>query len=155
MLYGDPNLGSLGDDIDTGSEKKKLPPVFGLPCLDHLLHLGMGVLCAGIFLAIGDDGHQDFLSFFLRGIVCQRPSDCIEEGGGSSHLIGFFGKVLYVVDINPVVKELVAVAEQDGGEKTSRAHCLLLGKQGIEAPNGILFQPVHRTTLVENENQLR
>ena len=159
VFGGDAQGGGGGDGVLVGGEEDEFPAL-GALFADEVGDVEFGVFVAGVFMAVSEDGDDDFAGFgFVRaggegaGHFGQGAADGIEEGGAASGEEGGGGEVRDFGQGDGLVEDFVLVIEEDEGEAGGIAagFAALGGEEGVEAADGVVGDGLHGTGAVEDE----
>ena len=98
-----------------------------------------------------------FISCVLVDIpnVMNRSADSIQKGGAAANGIVLVGHRLDPLNRYAVMNNLAHVVKEDGRDQCLTILFFLLFNHGVEASDGVCFQPAHRAAAIKNEYDLR
>ena len=83
------------------------------------------------------------------------PADGIQQGSAAPDIVLFSRDRLDIAHLHPVMEHLGLVVEENSGDKGLAGLLLLLFDHGVEAADGVAFQPLHGAAAVQDEHQFR
>ena len=151
--------GFLGG-VNIGTQEQKLPAVLLFLVSDHLPHLFIRVLMAGIFHAVGGDDKQRLLRSILGpGIlmhhanVLDGAAHGIQQRRGAAHAVLLFGHRLHLLQRHPIVDDHAVIVKQHGAYQRLTRLLFLLPQHAVETADGVLLQTTHRAAAIQDKNQ--
>jgi len=98
-----------------------------------------------------------FISCVLVDIsnVMNRAADSIQKRGAAANGIVLVGHRLDLLNRYTVMNNLTHVVKEDGRDQCLAILLFLLFNHGVEASDGVCFQPAHRAAAIKDEYDLR
>ena len=98
-----------------------------------------------------------FISCVLVDIsnVMNRSADSIQKRGAAANGIVIVGHRLDLLNRYTVMNNLAHVVKEDGRDQCLAILLFLLFNHGVEASDGVCFQPAHRAAAIKDEYDLR
>jgi len=148
--------------VDVCTEEQKLPAILFLLTLNHFLDLIAIITAACILHAIRCDDEQRVFRHILNSCVLMDISnvmncsaDSIQKGGAAANGIVTVGHRLDLLNWYTVMNNLAHVVKEDGRDQCLTILFFLLFNHGVEASDGVCFQPAHRAAAIKDEYNLR
>ena len=134
--------------VDVCTEEQKLPAILFLLTLNHFLDLLAVITAACILHAVRCDDEQSmfrdiFISCVLVDIsnVMNRSADSIQKRGAAANGIVLVGHRLDLLNRYTVMNNLAHVVKEDSRDQCLTILLFLLFNHGVEATDGVCFQP--------------
>ena len=148
--------------VDVCAEEQKFPAVSLLLPFNHAAHSLVIVAAAGVFVAVGGDDEHRLLRHILPAGVLVNVADVvdgaahgIQQGRAATGEIILLRHGRYFLQRQAVMDNRAVVGEKHRGDQRLACLLLLLCKHGVEAADGVRFQPRHRTAAIQNKNPLQ
>ena len=87
--------------------------------------------------------------------VMNCSADSIQKGGAAANGIVTVGHRLDLLNWYTVMNNLAHVVKEDGRDQCLTILFFLLFNHGVEASDGVCFQPAHRAAAIKDEYNLR
>ena len=156
----DTEPGCLSDRVNIGAEKKKLPVVFLLLPLNHLLYLFIGVSAAGIFHSVRcDDKNGFFRNIFGTGVLMYVPdvvdgaAEGIQKGCASPDTVLPVRHGSHFMDIRAVIDDLRCVIKKYDGHTCLSILFFLFFDHAVKTADGVGFKSLHGTAPVQDHHE--
>lgn len=157
VFAGDVEACGGGEGVLVGGKEDEFPAL-GAFFADEVSDVRLGVLRAGVFFAVGEDGDDDFLRPLRcraggkgSGHFLEGATDGIKEGGAATGLVSGGGEVGDFGEGDGFDGDIVLVIEEDEGEAGFAFFAALGGEEGIEATDGVVHDGLHGPGAVEDD----
>ena len=87
--------------------------------------------------------------------VMDRSADSIQKRGAAANGIVLVGHRLDLLNRYTVMNNLAHVINEDGRDECLTILFFLLFNHGVEASDGVCFQPAHRAAAIKDKYNLR
>ena len=145
--------------VDVRSKEEEVPALLLLR-LDESLDLRIGEVAACILHTVGGDNHDGVLGYVVFGQVLvdfpdmlDRTTDSIEQCSAPTDEVLVSDHRGYFRNCQPIMQGFDHIVEEHRGNQGFTGLLLMRFQGRIEAADGIVFQTLHGSASIDDENQ--